>query len=65
MNPTVDVRLHCHMFHRELLALDHRTTASQISTRCSFGSVTVSESVSPGPLALPNRYRHLQVTIPH
>jgi hypothetical protein len=27
--------------------LDHRTTASEISIRCSFGNVTVSESVFP------------------
>ncbi len=28
--------------------LDQRTTASGISIRCSFGSVTVSERVPPG-----------------
>src|SRR4029077_20795755 len=42
------VSLNHHVLHGKLLpSLDHRTTASGTSIRCSFGSVTVSESVSP------------------
>jgi hypothetical protein len=37
-----------YIFNRKLLPLDHFTTTSDTSIRCSFGSVTVSESVSPG-----------------
>jgi len=32
--------------------LDHRTTAAGTSIRCSFGNVTVKESVSPGDLVV-------------
>jgi hypothetical protein len=32
--------------------LDHRTTAASTSIRCSFGSVTVSERVSPGRIGI-------------
>ena len=41
------MRLYCKILYRKLLPSDHRTTASGISIRCSFGSVTVNERYFP------------------
>ena len=45
LNPAMGVRLHEKMLCPKLFPLDHRTTASGISIRCSFRNV--SESVFP------------------
>jgi hypothetical protein len=44
--------------------LDHRTTASGISFRCSFGSVTVSERASPGRIGKSPEGHHHQSETP-
>ena len=48
LEPCAGLRLDHKILHRKLLPFDHRTTTSGTSIRCLFGSVTVSERVSPG-----------------
>jgi len=48
LEPCVGLRLDHKILRRNSCPLDHRTTAPGTSTRCAFGSVTVSERVSPG-----------------
>ncbi len=48
LEPCLRVRLYHVILHHEFFTRDHRTTASGTTIRCSFGSVTVNESVSHG-----------------
>jgi len=46
----VGVPLNRHVSHGNSCPLDHRTTTSGTSMRCSLGSVAINERVSPGRL---------------